>query len=72
MDLQSIQDMMGICPQHDVLSDKLSVREHFQFYAQLKSIPREQLDARVSVSLIRSPSAEGHTVHFVEKDDMER
>lgn len=28
---------MGTCPQHNVLFDKLTVEEHIQFYARLKS-----------------------------------
>ncbi|ORZ30827.1 P-loop containing nucleoside triphosphate hydrolase protein [Catenaria anguillulae PL171] len=32
----------GICPQHDILWDDLSVGEHLLFYARLKGIPPDQ------------------------------
>lgn len=43
-DMDSIRHSMGVCPQHDVLFDKLSVREHIMFFAQLKGASLE--DAR--------------------------
>jgi len=33
---------MGVCPQHDVLFEKLTVREHILFFAQLKGISYEE------------------------------
>eukprot|EP00750_Incisomonas_marina_P015114 INCI18082.1.p1 GENE.INCI18082.1~~INCI18082.1.p1 ORF type:complete len:1528 (-),score=250.84 INCI18082.1:2500-7083(-) len=38
-DLQSVRPLIGVCPQHDVLFDKLTVREHIQFYANVKGQP---------------------------------
>jgi ABC-type multidrug transport system fused ATPase/permease subunit len=35
-DTDAIHDMMGVCPQHDVLFDHLTVEEHLTFYAKLK------------------------------------
>jgi ABC-type multidrug transport system ATPase subunit len=32
---------MGVCPQHDVLFDHLTVREHILFFAQLKGFSFE-------------------------------
>lgn len=32
---------MGVCPQHDVLFDNLTVREHILFFAQLKGASYE-------------------------------
>lgn len=34
--LDAARTMIGICPQHDVLFDTLTVREHIEFYARLK------------------------------------
>ena len=34
--LKVAQTMIGICPQHDVLFDDFTVREHIVFYARLK------------------------------------
>ncbi|OQS03707.1 ATP-binding Cassette (ABC) Superfamily [Thraustotheca clavata] len=35
-DLQTIRKSIGICPQHDILYDKLTVEEHLLFYSSLK------------------------------------
>jgi len=35
-DIDMIRRDVGICPQHNVLFDKLTVEEHLQFYATLK------------------------------------
>jgi ABC-type lipopolysaccharide export system ATPase subunit len=34
--MNSIRKSLGVCPQHDVLFDNLSVREHILFFSQLK------------------------------------
>ena len=38
----SIRKLMGICPQHDILFDDLTAREHIQLYAGLKGVPKDQ------------------------------
>lgn len=35
-DMNAIRLSMGVCPQHDVLFENLSVREHILLFAQLK------------------------------------
>src|SRR6185437_6721144 len=44
---------IGICPQHDILWDDLTVGEHLLFYARLKGVPSSQKRAKVIVSLER-------------------
>jgi hypothetical protein len=34
--MEEIRKMTGICPQHDVLFDELSPREHLQFFARIR------------------------------------
>lgn len=34
--MDTIRKSLGICPQHDVLFDELTVEEHLRFYANLK------------------------------------
>ncbi|KAJ1554144.1 ATP-binding cassette sub- A member 1 [Cladochytrium tenue] len=36
----SIRAMLGVCPQHDILFDELSAREHIELYAGLKGVPK--------------------------------
>lgn len=35
-----LNSSLGLCPQHNVLFDNLTVREHLYFYATLKSDPQ--------------------------------
>ncbi|XP_071097331.1 ATP-binding cassette sub-family A member 2-like isoform X1 [Haliotis cracherodii] len=37
-DMDVIRQSLGMCPQHNVLFDKLTVEEHLWFYAQLKGM----------------------------------
>ena len=43
---------IGICPQHDILWDDLTVLEHCLFYARIKGIPaKDELVAAKKVCL---------------------
>uniref|UniRef100_A0A8C5CAY6 ABC transporter domain-containing protein n=1 Tax=Gadus morhua TaxID=8049 RepID=A0A8C5CAY6_GADMO len=46
-DMALIRQSLGLCPQHDVLFDNLTVREHLLFYTQLKGYPRAKIPAEV-------------------------
>uniref|UniRef100_A0A8C6NK84 ATP binding cassette subfamily A member 3 n=1 Tax=Nothobranchius furzeri TaxID=105023 RepID=A0A8C6NK84_NOTFU len=46
-DMALIRRSLGLCPQHDVLFDNLTVREHLLFYAQLKGYPKEKISDEV-------------------------
>ena len=37
-DLSSIHQVMGVCPQHDVLWNDLTAREHLIFFARLRKV----------------------------------
>mmetsp|Transcript_26129 Transcript_26129/g.35915 ORF Transcript_26129/g.35915 Transcript_26129/m.35915 type:complete len:1375 (+) Transcript_26129:1-4125(+) len=41
-DMDQVRYSMGVCPQHDVLFEKLTVREHILFFAQLKGVSYEE------------------------------
>ncbi|XP_036408284.1 ATP-binding cassette sub-family A member 3 [Megalops cyprinoides] len=47
-DMALIRRSLGLCPQHDVLFDNLTVSEHLLFYAQLKGYPREKIPEEVN------------------------
>ena len=34
--MEEIRKMTGICPQHDVLFDELTIREHLEFFARIR------------------------------------
>jgi ATP-binding cassette subfamily A (ABC1) protein 3 len=37
-ELEDIRHFMGVCPQHDILFDDLTVREHLEMYANFKGM----------------------------------
>jgi hypothetical protein len=47
----SIRKIMGICPQHDILFDDLTAREHIQLYAGLKGVPENQWEPLIQERL---------------------
>nr|XP_021553674.1 ATP-binding cassette sub-family A member 3-like [Neomonachus schauinslandi] len=46
-DMVQIRKSLGLCPQHDVLFDNLTVTEHLYFYAQLKGLSRQKCPEEV-------------------------
>jgi ABC-type multidrug transport system ATPase subunit len=50
-ELSNIHEVMGVCPQHDILWDDLTAREHLLFYARLRKVPPDQLDEAVAKAL---------------------
>ena len=40
---QLVHEVLGLCPQHDVLWSQLSVIEHLEFYAAIKGVPRRHI-----------------------------
>ena len=39
--VDSMRSQLGVCPQHDILFDSLTVREHLQFCGALKGVAAE-------------------------------
>ena len=46
-DLAGLRKIMGVCPQHDVLWPDLTVGEHLAYFARLKGVSMEGLNAAV-------------------------
>ncbi|GAB0200788.1 phospholipid-transporting ATPase ABCA7 [Grus japonensis] len=46
-DIDSIRKTMGMCPQHNVLFDILTVEEHVWFYGRLKGLSEERVKAEM-------------------------
>ncbi|CAG8641009.1 16181_t:CDS:2 [Dentiscutata erythropus] len=49
--MREVYMSIGVCPQHDILWDDLTVGEHLLFYARLKGIPAEQEQAVILQAL---------------------
>ena len=46
-DLEEIRKTMGICPQHDILFDNLTVKEHLEMYAVFKGVSEKDIPQEV-------------------------
>ncbi|GJP54911.1 hypothetical protein CLOM_g13925 [Closterium sp. NIES-68] len=50
-DMEDVYALMGVCPQHDLLWEQLTGREHLLFYGRLKNLCGAALAAAVGASL---------------------
>jgi len=50
-EMSSIRQFMGVCPQHDVLFDDLTVYEHLEFFGKLKGILLKDLHQTVMTAI---------------------
>ena len=50
-EMHLISKIMGVCPQHDVLWDNLTGREHLELFGRLKAIPEAELQVEVEARL---------------------
>lgn len=50
-DMQTIRGSLGFCPQHNILFPSLTVKEHLEFYGDLKGVPKSELAQTVSQSI---------------------
>ena len=46
--LDNFRKFLGICPQHDVLFDDLTVEEHLEMFCVFKSVPKERIDSEIT------------------------
>ncbi|GFO27722.1 ATP-binding cassette sub-family a member [Plakobranchus ocellatus] len=45
--IQGVRQSLGLCPQHNILFDALTVREHLEFFAKLKGCHGSKMKAEV-------------------------
>ncbi|GBG60704.1 hypothetical protein CBR_g12441 [Chara braunii] len=50
-EMSAIHSVMGVCPQHDLLWETLTGREHLLFYGRLKNLKGEQLEREIEMWL---------------------
>ncbi|CAG5917952.1 unnamed protein product [Menidia menidia] len=51
-EMERIRQNLGMCPQHNVLFDKLSVEEHLWFYSRLKGMAEEDIRKEMEKSVL--------------------
>ena len=60
--MDEIRSLIGVCPQHDILWDELTAREHVRLYAQLKDLDPAVIEDEVETRLADvGLTAEGDT-----------
>ncbi|KAK8753744.1 hypothetical protein OTU49_001413 [Cherax quadricarinatus] len=47
-EMGAVRHSLGLCPQHDVLFDELTVAEHIQFFSKLKGLSSNKVEAEVN------------------------
>ncbi|XP_041364325.1 cholesterol transporter ABCA5-like [Gigantopelta aegis] len=63
-DLWQIWAMTGVCPQHDILYDELSSREHLAIFAAIKGV-KEELKANVVETIMKAVDIDDQADVFV-------
>ncbi|KAE9551192.1 hypothetical protein FO519_005605 [Halicephalobus sp. NKZ332] len=51
-DISAIRESLGVCPQHNVLFDSMTVEEQLRFYGSLKGLSDEDLEEEVDSMLV--------------------
>ncbi|XP_067683952.1 phospholipid-transporting ATPase ABCA3-like [Haliotis asinina] len=46
-DIRGVRQSLGLCPQHDILFDTMTVEEHLDFFASLKGCPKKHVKSQV-------------------------
>ncbi|KAL4454193.1 hypothetical protein ABPG74_012150 [Tetrahymena malaccensis] len=47
-DMDQIRKFLGVCPQHDILFDQLTVKEHLELFATLKGMPADKIESAIT------------------------
>lgn len=46
-DISGVRSSLGLCPQHNILFDELTVREHIVFFSRLKGLSNDAVEREV-------------------------
>ena len=46
-DINGVRDSLGLCPQHNVLFDELTVKEHIIFFSKLKGLSVSEIEKEI-------------------------
>lgn len=49
--MDEIRKTLGVCPQHDILWDELTAREHLQLFAEFKGVSRKDIPKEINSRL---------------------
>nr|CAI5836254.1 unnamed protein product [Callosobruchus analis] len=51
-DMKLVRQCLGICPQHNILYDNLTVQEHLYFYSSIRGMARKAIKAEINRYLV--------------------
>lgn len=51
-EMEDIRKFMGVCPQHDILFDNLTVKEHLELFAVFKGMDSKDIDQAVEKAIV--------------------
>jgi len=46
--MSAVRQILGVCPQHDILFGLLTVREHLELFAAIKGVPKEDTERQIN------------------------
>lgn len=46
-DMDSVRGSLGLCPQHNIIFDDLTVAEHLYFFSKLKGLQKNEITAEI-------------------------
>ena len=49
--MDELRAVLGVCPQHDILWDQLTGKEHLELFARLKGVPEDKVQREVQARL---------------------
>uniref|UniRef100_A0A182M226 ABC transporter domain-containing protein n=1 Tax=Anopheles culicifacies TaxID=139723 RepID=A0A182M226_9DIPT len=66
-DIEGVRSSLGLCPQHNVLFDEMTVDEHLKFFSRLKGVPAQAVDEEIDrylklLELVDKRAAQSHTL----------
>ncbi|XP_052897147.1 phospholipid-transporting ATPase ABCA3-like [Anopheles moucheti] len=66
-DIEGVRSSLGLCPQHNVLFDEMTVDEHLKFFSRLKGVPVQSVGEEIDrylklLELVDKRDAQSHTL----------
>jgi ATP-binding cassette subfamily A (ABC1) protein 3 len=46
--MAGVRKILGVCPQHNILYQTLTVREHLSLYCAIKGVPSDQVEQQIA------------------------
>lgn len=46
-DMDKVRDSLGLCPQHNIIFEELTVREHLYFFSKLKGMDNTEIESEI-------------------------